>query len=111
MCWYFKSYLTNPAINCYLLYRDKEPIGYGVIRYIEEKPWVTGGVREKFRGQGYGELIFRKLTCHCLEDHNEVFLSVLKSNQRAINLYFKLGYKITGQDQKQFFMRRSFEQI
>jgi len=51
-------------------------------------------VYEQFRGKGYGTEICESLlsAAKCLGAHT-AYLQVEQANQKAINLYAKLGYK------------------
>ncbi len=71
-----------------------ETIGYAIARQKEdEKWWLTAGLKEEFRGQGYGKDTFRHLNNLVRFYAKEAWLDVLTSNTVAHNLYTKLGFR------------------
>jgi GNAT superfamily N-acetyltransferase len=95
--WYFRVY--KPAFEAermvgYLLVVDGKAIGYGLIRLDHDRWWVTGAILKKWRGRGFGRVLFNHLTVLASNyAHRDAWLRVFKWNQRAIKLYTKLGYK------------------
>lgn len=65
---------------------DGEPAGFGLVR--EEKyDWVTAGLKKKFRGKGFGRILFSFLS-----GWSKPALEVLETNVPAYRLYRSLGY-------------------
>lgn len=80
----------------YLATVDQQPIGYGLIRQDEGKWLVTGGITAPMRGAGYGRQLFKHLTDSVRDQGaDEAWLDVLPGNERAIRLYYSLGYLVT----------------
>jgi RimJ/RimL family protein N-acetyltransferase len=95
--WYRDTYIpSHEAGELYgFVVRDGiDPIGYGLISLRDEKWWVSGGLIADARGKGAGHFLFEQMTLIAHEDlhADEVWLDVLRGNERAINLYRKLGY-------------------
>lgn len=93
--WYLNTYKKLAQLKdmlCYLLYKpDGKAIGFGVIRFMDKKYWLTGGLVEKERGSGFGRMLFEQLIE--LTPGNEVWLDVLATNKAGIHIYEKLGFK------------------
>lgn len=74
-------------------------IGYGILRGWDEGfeiPSLGIIVDKDFRGKGFGNIIMNKLHQKAKEfGANRVRLTILKENYNAINLYNKLGYKLS----------------
>lgn len=107
--WFFRVY--NPRrkkglMQAFLLKDDPLTIGFGLINEKEGKYWVTGGVREVWRGQGYGRFLFSVLTGITLQTEPEVWLDVFRKNVKAANLYRKLGYKSVSPSPERLFVMR-----
>lgn len=65
-------------------------IGYGLIRFAEERWWVSAGLLPHYRGKGYGEQLFRYLIDAA---GTPCWLEVLETNIPAWRLYCKLGFR------------------
>ena len=51
-------------------------------------------VKEEFRGKGYGKMFLEKAESYCRErDYSRILLMVSVSNETAIRLYDKMGFK------------------
>ena len=81
---------------CYLVRNNKIPVGYGLVRYIDGKHWLSGGLLPEVRGQGLGKKLFEFL----IKEYSphDLYLEVLKSNEKAYKLYSQLGFKKTGEE-------------
>lgn len=94
--WYFDTYMelnNEDLMFAYLAEYLGQPIGYGIIQTIDDKKWVTGALIEAVRGRGFGEDLFTELTSNIHNmGYKEAWLDVLASNERAYNLYCKIGY-------------------
>jgi len=78
-------------------------IGTGRLHSIESDPVGIGGdIEERFRGQGLGRKLFETLIALCRHtyDAERIWLEVLTSNHRAINLYISLGLKEVKRSEK-----------
>lgn len=69
-------------------------IGYGLIRQIDRKWWISGGLLPKFRGQGHGKLLFGALADIVNKtERKPCWLEVRASNTAARRLYMSLGFQ------------------
>ena len=96
--WFQRVYLAENLMgrmHAFVGYEGIEPVAYGMARQIDEDYWVSGVVSSEARGKGYGELLFKYLSAYTLTFLSDrVMLDVLKTNERAIGLYKKLGYTV-----------------
>ena len=94
--WYFTKYLIHEnsgRLKVFLFKKEGDVLGYGKIRIdTDKKQWITGVISENQRGKGLGNILFKEIIDEV--DSKEVWLEVLKSNNRAFNLYKKLGFKV-----------------
>lgn len=88
------SFFANmpSGLRLFAVFKGRTPIGYAVIRTEKEKAWLTGGLAEPFRGNGFGKQLFARLLELCAMAKKRPWLSVLRSNSRAIHLYQSLGF-------------------
>lgn len=84
------------------------PMAYGLIRLIDNKWWLSGGVRTNWRGVGYGRLLFVELTKRVHAMRRDAWLEVRKDNERAIRLYQLLGFSYANEDEHVYTMRKGF---
>jgi ribosomal protein S18 acetylase RimI-like enzyme len=68
---------------------------YGLCRVGVGVVWLSGGVAEEVRGQGYGRQLFTFLVEQSREHwpEREVWLDVKAENTAACNLYRSLGFQ------------------
>jgi GNAT superfamily N-acetyltransferase len=96
---YRKLQKPKSASTLYIMFTAHEcfvPCGYGILkRGPGRKVCLTGGLAKPFRGQGLGKALFQGLINIATKKHLRPWLTVLRSNQRAVRLYLKLGFKIT----------------
>ncbi len=108
LSWYFKTYVPGNKkknITCYLFKRDKTNLGYALIKKVENRYFITGGLRKNQRGKGFGKLLFQEIINRVKA--KEVWLDVLASNTPALSLYKKLGFKlIKGKDKNRILTLR-----
>lgn len=93
--WYRESYLGMAASGEMMVYlivlpNTNQDIGFGVVRAKDSQYWLTGGLREKYRGKGYGKALFKSLIK--MVPSNEVWLDVLKTNSVGQHIYHQLGF-------------------
>lgn len=94
LSWYLKIYRKanmSGNMTCFLFKVDNFNSGFGLIRIVNDRYWITGGLKSNQRGKGFGKILFKDL----LEKipSNEVWLEVLDTNGVAKNLYQKIGFK------------------
>jgi len=91
-----------------LLFKNGAPIGYGHLDKEGETVWLGICIIEKELGKGHGKIIMKELLSFADENKINLNLSVFKTNTIAHDLYQKLGFEITKESEKDFFMRRDF---
>lgn len=92
--WYLNIYKKenkNGKMDCYSCIYKGKTCGYGLIRIVKGKYFLTGGITENQRGKGFGEELFKKLIE--LVPEGIVWLEVLDTNTIAKRLYLKLGFR------------------
>lgn len=79
----------------FLFFNDENCIGYGHLDRENDEIWLGVIVFDGFNGKGYGNFILENL----IKEYNgTIFLTVDKSNYKAINLYKKNGFSILEED-------------
>lgn len=90
----------------YIFYVSDIPVGYGRIRHSSSEylETVIGagnlgyGISKKFRGKGYGSILFKELLKKCKEfGYTEIKLFPLKSNEATVKIMINNGGKIIGE--------------
>lgn len=81
-----------------ILLCEKIPIGYySYIHIFDEAHILNVAILPEFQGKGYGNVLMEFLMSESLREGLEnVTLEVRKSNERAIKLYEKFGFKCAG---------------
>ena len=87
--------------NYWIIMYNNEKIGYfRTSNYSNNNKniYIGADLHEKFRGKGLAYESYCKFIPFIFEEYNlhKIYLEVLSTNQRAINLYNKLGFKIEG---------------
>ncbi len=92
---WFKNLDRNFVIPFLVETKEEAPsiVGFGIIRFKNDRYWLTGGLLPEHRGKGFGEQLFRLLID---ETSLPVWLEVLEDNLPAMKLYHKLGFRATG---------------
>lgn len=77
----------------YCIFLDDQPIGYAMLKGLPEKASAGITIDEPFWGNGYGFEAMKLLETEAKNmGCRKLSLMVHKDNQRALNLYKKLGY-------------------
>lgn len=91
--------------------RRGQTIGWLQTSLVEDAVFIVQlFVDPALRGQGIGERIVRMLIDEAAEQQKAVTLGVVKANP-ARRLYQRLGFRITHEDDSEFYMRREAEQV
>ena len=69
--------------------------GYGLMRLIAGKWWLSGGLTREFQGRGLGKDLFGSLIKAA---NGPSWLEVLEHNTRAFKTYQALGFVETGRE-------------
>lgn len=86
----YVGYLREKKQGLFLL-TDREPVG--IIR-IYDHVLSDLYVHPHMQGMGYGKALLRI----AIEQEQEISLTVLSTNERAIGLYLRNGFQFTGND-------------
>lgn len=88
-----KKVMENPLYHIYINEINNEIVGYIILYIIEDTAEITSvAVKKSKRGQGIGFNMLKEIIMHI--NANKFLLEVRVSNQQAINLYKKFGFKI-----------------
>ena len=70
-------------------------------------------IREKYRGKGYGKKAIKMLLDIAFNELelNKVYLNVLSTNKRAIELYKSVGFKYEGQLKKHILVKGKYKNL
>ena len=92
--WCFRSVLRSGA-SCWLLAKDSEAIGFGILRIEKHQAHIMNMcVAPSHRRQGLGRRIMLHLLAVANKKHaRKACLEVRSTNQAAILLYRKLGFR------------------
>jgi ribosomal protein S18 acetylase RimI-like enzyme len=108
--------VDKSRIWVYLAEQDGCVVGYGLLKLEPEdtqapsgKGWLTGALMTGFRERGYGTELFRQLRDTVVTLGLTPWLEVLESNERALHVYQKLGFKETGRSNGVITMRHDDE--
>lgn len=91
-------------INEYKIILNNESIigTYSVVNYNDGKLIDTIYLYPSYRNNGIGTKIFNKIIN---SNYQPLYLWVYKSNEKAINLYKKIGFEIEEETETRFFMK------
>lgn len=98
--------LTNETARFYVLRDGENLLGYVGANNISNEVYITNvAVNSKYRGNGYGKTLVNHLIKQS-ETERAFFitLEVRKSNENAIKLYEKCGFKLIG-ERKNFYSK------
>ena len=84
--------------------------GFGVIHKNENEFLLTGGLVPEYRDKGLGKLVFKFLVDQCHKSL-PIKLEVLKTNTRAFKTYEGLNFKVTGEDDRLFYMEYQYDSV
>ncbi len=98
--------LANPTVRYYVLC-SKEIQFIGIVRmdeldFINHSVRVGGDILPEYQGQGYGTRLFALLKKYGFDylNLNRLWLLVLETNERALKLYRKSGFKEEGRQRQ-----------
>lgn len=78
--------------------------GIAGIRKYKMLPVLFIVVKSEFQGRGTGKRLMKRLHEITKEMYYFIFLSVVKDNKRAINLFKKFGYRIFREKEEFYYM-------
>jgi RimJ/RimL family protein N-acetyltransferase len=91
----------------------RKKLGYVRVTQIDKinmSICVGGDIQKGYRGKGYGKEMYKLIFDLCFNklNMNRVWLFVLENNERAINLYTKMGFKEEGRQRKAIFKNGNY---
>lgn len=106
--WFSK---TNP--DFWIIYKDDLRVGYfRLSNYSSENRniYIGADISEEFSGQGIATESYKKFIPFIFEKYNlnKISLEVLSTNERAIHLYKKLGFKLDGVKREEILKKEIF---
>ena len=88
-----ESELDSKITKFYVATINNEVVGYiGRYEYVGEVEILNFVVDEDYQRQGIGQMLFDKMLNE-IKEINKITLEVRRSNQKAINFYYKNGFK------------------
>lgn len=108
---------SQKLFGIYLHSNDKKLIGISRLMFIDFESSVAElGIyigEKKLQNKGYGSIALKKTLEYGFNilKINKIYLKVLTSNQRAINLYIKNNFKIEGHLKDHFLCENFFEDV
>lgn len=88
---WFKE-IDHETFKVYIYTVKGRMAGYGIVRVSGERVLLTGALDERWRGQGLGKDLFKKLMSEATSLPGVISLEVNATNSRAINLYKTIGF-------------------
>lgn len=92
---FFEKLQTNMNPLLFIMRVNSVPCGYGLVQIKGKRACLTGGLATTFRSKGLGHKLFWALITAACDRGYKPWLTVLRSNERALRLYTKLGFHIT----------------
>lgn len=94
--WYFTYYRRAAQTGIYRIFitRDDKnhPVGYGALHRLGRELFVTECVAKKYRGQGYGQAILKKLIDIAGREKLPLIAEIRATNKISIALHKKCGF-------------------
>ena len=96
-----QSWFLQFKPDYYIIEEDKNKIGYFRISNYSEvnsNLYIGADIHPNFKGKGYGFISYKEFIPILFEKYNlnKISLEVLSTNNIAISLYNKLGFKLEG---------------
>jgi RimJ/RimL family protein N-acetyltransferase len=72
--------------------------------------YIGADIHPDYQGKGYGKQVYEILIPHLFEVYslNKLSLEVLATNQRALNLYLKVGFKYEGTKREEVYRETGY---
>jgi len=96
-----------PEADSSIIVFENERVGRLIVeRTAKETRIIDIAVLPECRSRGIGTEILRKFIEDAKNEDKKIALNVLKTNVRAFNLYQKLGFVVTGDDEMYYSMEQ-----
>jgi len=79
--------------EAYLLYDRLTPIGYGLLKWDDDKYWMTAGLIKDYRSKGLSRFLISYITEMGHREANDVWIDVWKDNLALIG-DIRVGYEV-----------------
>lgn len=90
----------------YVMVMKNAVIGYGHLDIEDDKVWLGVCIIEGHTGTGYGRKMMEALISKARRSSvEEINLSVDKENNPAVTMYGMLGFEVTNENEKVYFMK------
>ena len=95
--WFKKTHSSR--VPWYIIYLNETSIGYIRTSEVGDKTYIGMDLHENYRGKGYSQRAYKEFIpwLYIMTGKDELWLEVLKTNERAIHIYEKLGFKKQGE--------------
>ena len=88
-----------PDADCRIIELKNLPIGSLIVERDREIRLINIALLPEFRSRGVGTFLLKQLQTEAEATNKPVTLSVLKTNYRAVDLYNRRGFAVTGSDE------------
>ena len=113
---YWTDQLSNNQRVWYGVFNENKLVGIGSIKYARQKRFshiahLSGiYVKQEYRGQGIGRMLFEKRIEEAFLNPKVVKLKLIvnTSQTNAINLYKSCGFEVVGEMKKEFKVGQSY---
>lgn len=96
--WYFTYYRKAAHTDKYRIFiahnNKGQPVGYGALNLLDGKLFITECISEKFRGQGFGNEIIKKLINIARNRKLPLIAEIRASNKISVALHTKCGFTL-----------------
>jgi len=101
---FFEELKFNTNKKYFLVYDDEEILG--VISFVKTKQIYEFGLYQNPNLKGFGKILMQEILNHAFLNLKlkKLNAKVLKSNQKALNLYLNFGFKIYKEDKDIFYI-------
>ena len=97
--------LNKEEYKPFIFIKNGLALGYGAIKIEGTGVLISGGLLSKYRGHGYGKVLFEHLIKKAGDLKRNIELEVLRNNIRAIKVYQWLGFTTISKTDKIYRMR------
>lgn len=107
LSWFKKTYLPANQEGIwtawlFALGKEDDYVGFGMVRWVNEVSWLTGGLLPEWRGAGFGVELFTFLI---EQAEPPIYVEVKSDNKPANALYQKLGFIYMSVEDGKFVMK------
>lgn len=109
----FDERQKGESVRQFIVYADDERIGYTNLHLINSRhrtAVLAIMLDPSSQGKGYAETVMRKIVDYGFYqlNLNKITLDVVDYNERAVHIYEKLGFKVEGKKEQQYFIQGKY---